>query len=281
MPSILAVPELETTRDVKEIDVSAVVGLVANIEKDIRREIGKKVHLSIVIPAYNEEKRIPKTLERVLDYLEGREYFSEVIIVDDGSTDRTREVSVRILTDRVPIRIHANSSNKGKGSAIRKGMLAAKGEYVLFMDADMSTPIEELDRIMPQFHKGNDIVIGSRKMPGAKINVHQPKYREIMGKMFSYLSRIMTVRSVHDFTCGFKCFRKACIEEIFSRQRLDGWGYDTEILFIAHTLGFSIKEVSVTWTDSSDSKVRLWKDVVRSALDLIRIRINNMLGRYR
>ncbi len=280
MPSILTLPELETTKDVKE-NVSVLAGLDADIEKDIRRAIRKKVHLSIVIPAYNEEKRIPKTLKKILDYLEGKEYFSEIIIVDDGSTDRTRKVSVRIPTDRVPIRIHANSSNKGKGSAIRKGMLAAKGEYVLFMDADMSTPIDELDRIIPQFHKGYDIVIGSRKMPGVKINIHQPKHREIMGKMFSCLSRIMTVRSVHDFTCGFKCFRRACIKKIFSRQRLNGWCYDSEILFIAHTLGFSIKEIPVTWSDSSDSKVRLWKDVVLSVLDLIRIRINSMLGRYR
>ncbi len=280
MPSILTLPELETTKDVKE-DVSVLAGLVANIEKDVRRAIRNKVHLSIVIPAYNEEKRIPGTLRKVLDYLEDKGYCSEIIIVDDGSTDRTCEVSLRMLTDSVPIRIHANSSNKGKGSAIRKGMLAAKGEYVLFMDADMSTPIDELDRIMTQFREGYDIVIGSRKMPGVIINVHQPKYREIMGKMFSCLSRIMTVRSVHDFTCGFKCFRRACIKKIFSRHRLNGWGYDTEILFIAHTLGFSIKEISVTWSDSSDSKVRLWKDVVRSALDLIRIRINSMLGCYR
>jgi dolichyl-phosphate beta-glucosyltransferase len=160
-------------------------------------------------------------------------------------------------------------------------MLAARGDYVLFMDADMSTSIEELDKLLPHFREGYDIVIGSRKVSGAKIDTPQPKYREIMGKTFSYLSRIMTVRSIHDFTCGFKCFRKSCIRKVFERQRLNGWGYDTEILFIADRQGFSLKEVPVVWSDSADSRVRLWRDVFRSALDLISIRWNSLLGRYR
>ncbi|GAG97636.1 unnamed protein product, partial [marine sediment metagenome] len=193
----------------------------------------------------------------------------------------TSEVIRQILDGRGNYRILANSDNEGKGSAIRKGMLAAQGEYVLFMDADMSTPIEELDRLLPYLYQGHDIVIGSRKIPGAKIDVHQPRYREIMGEMFSRLSRVLTVRSVHDFTCGFKCFSKSCIQNIFERQRLAGWGYDTEVLFIAQKHGFRIKEVPVMWSDSADSKVRLWRDVVHSAFDLIRIRVNNLLRRYR
>ena len=280
MPETLTLPQNETTQ-LSDTDVSTLAGLVADVEKRVKRAAGQKVYLSIVIPAYNEERRIEATLERAVDYLRDRGYSSEIIIVDDGSTDGTSEVGRRILDGRGNYRILANSENEGKGSAIRKGMLAAKGEYVLFMDADMSTPIEELDRLLPYFYQGHDIVIGSRKIPGAKIDVHQPRYREIMGEIFSRLSRALTVKSVHDFTCGFKCFSKSCIKKIFKRQRLTGWGYDTEILFIAQKHGFRIKEVPVMWSDSADSKVRLWRDVVCSAFDLISVRVNNLLRRYR
>ena len=278
MVELLTVPDVET--GVSEDDVTTLVGLVDKIEGDIRKAISEKVFLSIVIPAYNEEKRIPRTCERIISYLDNAGYSAEVIIVDDGSTDRTVDVSVDILSTGVPVLVTGNAVNQGKGSAIRKGMLAARGEYVLFMDADMSTPIEELARLLPEMRKGYDIVIGSRKIPGADITVHQPRFREFLGKMFSLFSRIMTVWSINDFTCGFKCFRKSCVHDIFSRQKLDGWGYDTEILYIAHRLGLNIKEVPVHWCDSAETKVRLWRDVVLSATDLVRIRVNSFLGKY-
>ena len=280
MPSVLKAPAVESRHITRE-EVSRLTGLVGQIEKEIRRAIRRRIFLSIVIPAYNEERRIPDTLKKVISYLDDRGYCSEIVIVDDGSTDGTREVSLGFFSDGVTVRVLTNSSNRGKGSAIRKGMLAARGEYVIFMDADMSTPIDELDSILHSFHGGCDVAIGSRKMHGARIAVHQPKYREIMGRMFSFLSRIMTVRSIRDFTCGFKCFKRSCIEKIFKRQTIRGWGYDTEILFIAHKLGFTIREVPVVWSDSADSRVRLWKDVIGSGLDLMRIRLNDILGRYR
>ena len=279
MSATLTLRETKTTRASNK-DIAALAGLLTRFESNVLRAIRQRVYLSIVIPAYNEEERIAASLERVADYIGDRGYSSEVILVDDGSTDRTLEVGTSTLRGKVPFRILHNVENEGKGSAIRKGMLAAGGEYVLFMDADMSTPIEQLDQLLPHFLEGYDIVIGSRKIPGARIDLPQPKYREIMGKTFSYLSRILAVRSIHDFTCGFKCFRKWCISEIFTHQRLNGWGYDTEILFIAARKGFSIKEVPVIWSDSVDSKVRLWRDVLRSAFDLIKIRFNSLLGYY-
>ncbi len=236
--------------------------------------------MSIVIPAYNEEKRLPQTFKKIASYLNKSSFPSEIVLVDDGSKDKTvivaEELSRRLSLKLVVVK---NPENQGKGAAIKKGMLAASGKAILFTDADLSTPIEELENFLP-FLKDFEVVIGSRKIKGARIIVHQPFYREAMGKVYSWLARVIVVPGISDFTCGFKLFTRRAAKEIFSRQMVFNWSFDAEILFLAKKLGFKVKEVPVSWKDSPATKVRLWRDVFGSFWGLIKIRWNNFRGYY-
>lgn len=237
-------------------------------------------HLSVVIPMYNEAARITKSLHRLAAYFSDKTYSYEVVLVDDGSSDDSIAVARRELGEVPSLRVVGSDRNYGKGHAVRMGMLRAKGDYVLFTDADLSTPIEELDKFWPRFEQGFDVVIGSRKMKGAEIIRHQPWWRENMGKVFTWLTNRLVTRNLSDLTCGFKSFRRAAAQDIFSHQTLHDWSFDAEIMFIAQRRGHRIKEVAVRWHDERGTKVRIVRDTLRSIRGLIKIRLNGARGLY-
>jgi len=240
----------------------------------------EEYQLTIVIPAYNEARRILEPLRRIDHHLRERQLASELVIVDDGSTDGTADVVRRIVPElTTPVRLIASSSNRGKGHAIKIGMTSARGRAVLMTDADLSTPIEELDKLFPCLRDGAQVVIGSRKMPGAVIEVRQPRLREAMGRVFTFLTRLLVV-PVSDVTCGFKLFTREAAKEVFSRVTLDDWSFDAEALFLARRLGFGIREVPVLWRDAAGTKVHRGRDAVRAAIGLARILANAARGRY-
>jgi len=241
----------------------------------------QQVYLSLVIPAFNEEARIGKSLERILSFLSSQPYSYEVIIVDDGSQDRTVEVVQQRCTAEDKVRIERQSRNLGKGQAIKQGMLLAKGKYLFFSDADLSVPIETLSLFLSSLEKGIDVAVGTRQMAGAVIEFHQPLYRELMGRVFTQLSNWILGLWVSDFTCGFKGFRRGAARDLFSQQQLRNWSFDPEILFLAQRKGFKIKEVPVTWRDDRRTKVRLRSDIFTSFLGLLKIRLNQILGKYK
>lgn len=237
--------------------------------------------LSVVIPAYNESGRMGRTIPALLTYLYGLDYAHELLIVDDGSTDGTPDMARQLLSGEPRARVLEEPRNRGKGHAVRVGMLAAEGQFVLFCDADLSTLPEELDKLWPWLDSGYEVVIGSRKMAGANISRHQPLWRESLGKGFTWLTNVIATPGISDVTCGFKCFSHQAAQTLFSLSVIDDWSFDAEVLFIAQRLGYLIKEVPVSWHDEPGTKVRLWKDAVRSLLGLATIRANFLRGRYK
>jgi len=236
--------------------------------------------ISVVIPAYNEEKRLGDTLVRILSYMAEAGHDHEVVVVDDGSRDGTAAVA-ESFSDR-GVRTLRVPSNRGKGHAVRHGVLQAGRSLVLFSDADLSTPIEELEKLAAPILAGRaQIALGSRAVAGSVIEVSQPFHRVAMGKTFNLLVRLIALPGFHDTQCGFKLFTREAAREVFRRQRLDGFGFDVEILAIARRLGFRIAEVPVRWIDSADTRVRLVRDSSDMLLDLFRIRWNGVCGRYR
>ncbi|HEY6197686.1 MAG TPA: dolichyl-phosphate beta-glucosyltransferase [Candidatus Binatia bacterium] len=238
-------------------------------------------YLSLIIPAFNEDRRIGQSLERILSFFRAQSYPFEIIVVDDGSTDRTVEVVRGFAASDPQLRVEPQPQNRGKGEAIRKGMLLAGGKYLFFSDADLSVPIEAVPDFLSRLEAGDDVAVGSRRIAGAVIEVHQPIHRELMGKVFTGLSNLILGLKLKDFTCGFKAFRRDAARELFSRQRLGGWSFDSEILYLAKSKGYRIAEVPVVWRNDEATKVRLGRDVVRSFVDLWNIRINHALGKYR
>ncbi len=235
--------------------------------------------LSVVIPAYNEATVIEPTLHRVVEFLEANGVTWELIVVDDGSVDGTAQVVEQVAKQHAGVRVCA-APHQGKGGAVRRGVMEAQGRYVLFMDADYSTPIEEWRQCAPWLRDGYDIVIGSRKMPGATITRHQPRLREWMGKGFTWLTNLLVGAQVSDITCGFKCFRHEVAKELARWQRINGWAFDAEWLFLARRHGYRIKEVPVTWTHDDTTNVRLARDVWQSLRELIAMRLGALKGWY-
>ena len=233
----------------------------------------QKPELSIVIPAYNEAAQIRKTLQQIYRYLQERDISGEVIVVDDGSTDKTSQVA-----SKCGAQVIRHAQNKGKGSAVRSGMLAAKGKYVLFTDVDLSTPIEELDNLLKKIEQA-DVVIGSRALPDSRIKVPQSWYRTKLGQIFAFLRSLIILRAFNDTQCGFKIFRNSVVDKLFIQQRINGFGFDVEILFLAHKIGLRILEMPVKWRDSKRTTVKS-KHAFSMFCDLWRIRINDWLGRY-
>lgn len=244
--------------------------------------VGKpQIYLSIVIPVYNEEKRISATLDKLIAYLSGQSWSREIVLVDDGSSDGGIALAQGRLGDAGEVcRVISYGANRGKGYALKQGMLASQGRYVLFTDADLSTPIEELDKILPWFDQGYDIVQGSRKMPGAAVERHQPWLRENMGKVFTWLSNFIARVDVRDVTCGFKCYRNEVAHDLYGRQQIYDWSFDAEIIYIARLSHYKLKEVPVRWFDERGTKVHLLKDSVRSFWGLLTIRLNGFKGLY-
>ncbi len=238
------------------------------------------INLSVIIPAYNEEKRIGPTLWKIAAFLSRQSYKSEIIVVDDASFDRTRAVVEDFPTDKVPVRLLTNNKNIGKGAAVRRGMQQAKGAHRLFSDADLSTPIEEVEgflKLSPPY----EVVIGSRRVKGSNVAKRQPALREASGRIFSLLVRLFTVRGFIDTQCGFKMFTAKAADEVFKRQTINRFGFDVELIYIAKKLGFKIKEAPVTWVDSPDTRVRLLRDAPKMFLDLLTIPLNNLRHKYK
>ncbi len=240
--------------------------------------------VSIVIPAYNEEGRLPGTLNRIIKWVEscGGRYQAEILVVDDGSTDRTREVAEGFRGGPVPVRVLANPGNRGKGYSVRHGMLEAGLDWVLFTDADLSAPIEELEKLVDAVQRHSaEIAIGSRALDRSLIGVHQSAFREWAGRVFNLLMRVLTGLPFWDTQCGFKLFSRRAAREVFRRQRIDGFGFDVEALFIARRLGLKTVEVPVRWNHVEGTKVSMIRDSLNMFLDLVRIRWYDLRGVYR
>lgn len=237
------------------------------------------IYLSVVIPAYNEENRIKKTLESIAGFLSRQSYKSEVLIVCDGVSDRTAEVS-RLFSGRIPnLRVIENKENHGKGYVTRQGMLEAKGERRVFMDADNSTSLNQVDGFLPFFEQGYDVVIGDRDLKESKIAVHQSRFKELLGDFGNFLIQSLAVPGIRDTQCGFKVFSKNASEKIFSKMTIDRWGFDIEALALAFKFGFKIKTMPVTWVNDPNSKVKL-SGYINTFVDLAKIKWNLMTGKY-
>jgi dolichyl-phosphate beta-glucosyltransferase len=238
--------------------------------------------LSIVIPAFNEEKRLPATLDRIDSYLaRGGWRFSELLVVDDGSRDGTAAVAEAFAARKPFARLLRNPGNRGKGYSVRHGMLEAKGEWALFSDADLSSPIEELEKLWSAAGEARaQVAIGSRALDRSLIGVHQPAFRETAGKVFNLAVRVIAGLPYWDTQCGFKLFETRAARDIFRRQRLERFGFDVEVLFLARRLGYSAIEVPVRWNDVAGTKVSALGGL-SAFLDPVRVRWNQLLGKYR
>ncbi len=239
------------------------------------------MHLSIIIPVYNEEKRIPNTLREVDKYLRKQAYDYEILVVNDGSTDRTVEVGRGLKSTIKNLRITGYEKNQGKGYAVRFGLKEAQGDYRLFTDADNSTSIDQIEKMWPEFEKGFDLVVGSRDIRGAVLDPPQPWWRHIiLGEGFKlYRKLIIGLWGIEDTQCGFKGFKKEAVEKILSKCQINRFAFDPEILVLAKKLGFKIKEIPVFWKNDLESKVK-FKSIFKMALDLIKIRWNLISRKY-
>ena len=239
------------------------------------------IFLSVVIPAYNEEPNIGKTLSEVVSFLAGKDFLSEVIVIDDGSTDSTVSLARCREKDIKGLKVIESSPNMGKGYVVRKAMEGARGRYVMFMDADNSTSIYELNSFLPYLEKGYDIAIGSRRIKGSRILTPEPALRVFMGDVYIFLSKVILGVDASDFNCGFKVYTAGAARKIFLLQKMTDWSFDTELLFIAKKLGLSVKEVPVRWAHHDDtSKVRPLKAGIDSFLSLLKIKVNSVRGVY-
>jgi len=233
--------------------------------------------LSVVIPAYDEARRLPPTLRRLREWLAAAPLRHEIVVVDDGSTDGTSEAAREAGGETLVLLRH--EENRGKGYAVRRGMLAATGARRLMTDADLSTPIAELPRLMAELDRGFDVAIGSRAVPGARIEVHQSAYREAMGRAFNRLVQALLLPGLHDTQCGFKLFSGGAAQAAFAACRLDGFSFDVEALFVARRRGLRIAEVPVVWRNDAATRVSLGGGGAAFA-DLLRIRLAALRGSY-
>jgi dolichyl-phosphate beta-glucosyltransferase len=238
--------------------------------------------ISIVIPAYNEERRLPKTLDSILEYLAGRGFPAvEILIVDDGSKDGTAQIADQYSRKDPRIRLLRNPGNRGKGYAVRHGMLEAAGDWILFSDADLSAPIEDLDTLLAAASAhGAEIVIGSRAIDRRMVGVRQPLWREISGRTFNLVMRLIVGLAYRDTQCGFKLYSRGAARAVFPRQTLDGFSFDVEDLAIAKQLGLRAVEVAVHWNNVEGTTVGTLQGF-KSFVDLVRIRVNRISGQYR
>jgi len=239
------------------------------------------VTVSIVIPAYNEGSRLPKTFPSIMRYMESLGIPYEVIVVDDGSTDETGRMVLEMAPANPRVTLIRHEANQGKGKAVQTGMLAARGEYVIFADADLSTPIEMVERFVAHLADGCDIVVGNRRMKESILEIRQPKLREFLGRIFTRLTQLILRSQVSDQTCGFKGFTRRAAAEVFRRQRIADWAFDAEILHIASRLGLKIRQQPVVWRDDAKSKVRVGRACVKSLTSLVAIWYNGVTGKYR
>lgn len=234
--------------------------------------------LSIVIPAHNEENRLPRALDQIFSFLKAQDYASEVIVVENGSSDATLAIANEFAKDRPTLRVIHEERN-GKGNAVRRGMLAARGEYRFICDADLSMPIEDLPKFLPPALNDFDIAIGSREAKGS-IRYNEPSYRHIGGRAINFAIRSLILPGLNDTQCGFKCFRAATTENLFRKQTLAGWSFDIELLYLARRGKLRIREIPIRWYYDPDSKVNAVRDALRMIGDIFRIHLNAMRGAY-
>ncbi len=249
-------------------------------EKEISMHDENDVYLSIVIPAYNEEKRIGNTLDNIINYLNKKDYKSEIIVVVDGSTDSTMNVIKEFGSKDSRIKATENKITRGKGYSVKKGILETRGKFALFTDADLSTPINEVEKLIHWLEKGYDVAIGSRSLKDSQVEIHQPFVRESMGKIFNKIMSLLVCKGFKDTQCGFKCFKRQVINKIFSRQIIKGFAFDVEIILIAERHGFRVKEVPVRWLNSPHSKVNIIRDPLIMFCDLLRIKFYDLMKKY-
>jgi dolichyl-phosphate beta-glucosyltransferase len=235
---------------------------------------------SIVIPAYNEGKRIGRTLERVLAYLRAQGWDAEVIVVNDGSKDNTADLVRSFGAKHPELHLLENPGNRGKGYSVRNGMLNARGRIVLFSDADLSSPIEEAPKLFQALENGADIAIGSRWLRAETQTQRQPLHRQIFGRIFNILLRLTLGLHFADTQCGFKAFKRAAAQEIFPLQQIERWGFDPEILFLARKLGFKVQEVPVAWGHSGETRIHPIIDGAKMFQEMLRIRWYSLSGKY-
>jgi glycosyltransferase involved in cell wall biosynthesis len=249
----------------------------------------EKPYLSVIIPAYNEAVRLPKTLSTVLNYLQAQPYSAEVLVVDDGSSDDTVALAQEAAQQYPDLRVIEND-HRGKGYTVRSGMLLGRGKYILFSDADLATPIEEIEKLLPHLEDGYDVVIGSREGQGAR-RIGEPAYRHFMGRIFNFIIRLITLGGFQDTQCGFKAFTRTAAHDLFARAQLYGedaqqikeaavTGFDVEILFLAVKFGYKVKEVPVRWIYGTETKVNPLKDSWRNFRDVVSVRLNDLAGKY-
>jgi dolichyl-phosphate beta-glucosyltransferase len=234
--------------------------------------------LSIIIPAHNEESRLPRTLEQIFQFLSQQSYTAEVVVVENGSSDRTLELAQEFA------RIHQNlivlhEERRGKGNAVQRGILEAHGEYRFICDADLSMPIEELEKFLPPTLTGFDVAIGSREAPGA-IRYNEPNYRHFGGRAINLLIRMLILPGLNDTQCGFKCFHASTAESLFRQQTLTGWSFDIEILYLARRKKLRVREIPIQWYYDPESKVSAVRDALRMISDIFRIHLNALHGKY-
>ncbi len=237
-------------------------------------------YLSIIIPAYNEEKMIGDTLVDVYQFLLKQKYSYEILVVNDGSVDKTAEIVKTKKQVMDNLHLITNDVNQGKGYTVIRGAKNARGKFVLFMDADNATKIDDINKLLPWFEKGYEIVIGSRALKDSVIKVQQPLIRRILGKGGNFVIQSMILWGIKDTQCGFKCFTNEAAKAIFPKQRIQGWVFDMETLAIGKKFGYKIKEVGITWTDIPNTKMSLVKVYARSLIDVLKVRWNLVVGKY-
>lgn len=242
--------------------------------------MSEKIFLTVIIPAYNEEKNIESTLKEIAGYLNKKAFSHEIIIVDDGSCDNTSEFAKRTSSLFGDFKIIKNEPNKGKGYSVKRAMLEAKGEYALFMDADNSTSIYEFDKFLPYLNENYDVVIASRRLKGSKVEEPQPLLRAKMGQFYILLSKIMLRLNVSDFNCGFKVYNTKSTRRMFELQKMNDWSFDAELLFLINKYDLKLKEAPVRWVHKSGSKVRPIKDAIKSFMSILRIKMNDIGLKY-
>jgi glycosyltransferase involved in cell wall biosynthesis len=235
---------------------------------------------SVVIPAYNEGSRLRPTLDKVLSYIAQRGCDAEVIVVNDGSRDNTADIVRELAQSHAALRLVENPGNRGKGYSVRNGMLHAQGRIVIFSDADLSSPIEEVPRLLEAISQGADIAIGSRWLKAELQTQRQPLHRQLFGRIFNVLLRLTLGLQFADTQCGFKAFRRRAVQTIFPLQKIERWGFDPEVLFLARKFGFTVQEVPVEWGHSGETRIHPIVDGSRMFMEMLRVRWYDLTGKY-
>jgi glycosyltransferase involved in cell wall biosynthesis len=236
---------------------------------------------SIIVPAYNEHQRIGGTLEAVVAHVRQHRWSAEVVVVDDGSSDGTPEIVSRFAAENPEVRLVQNSGNRGKGYAVRNGMLESHGAVLLFTDADLSAPISEASKLFAEIEKGADVAIGSRWLDSSLQYQRQPFKRQVMGRVFNLFVRMLLIFPYRDTQCGFKVFTRGAARRIFPLTRITRWGFDPELLYLAHTMGLKVAEVPVIWGHDEKSTLHPYRDGLHMGTDVLRIRWYSWSGKYK